>query len=565
MSASNRPLSMRTGGQILIDALCVHGVEVAFGVPGESYLAALDALYERRNALRYVLCRQEGGAAFMAEAYGKLTGRPGVCFVTRGPGACNASIGVHTAFQDSTPMVLLVGQVRRGLREREAFQEVDFKAFFAPLAKWVAEVPEAARIPEFVSRAFHLALAGRPGPVVLALPEDVLAEAAAVADGRPHSPARPVPAEADLLRLREILAAAERPVVLAGGGGWSAQACRDLDSFATRFDLPVATAFRCQDYLDNASPQYVGDAGIAPHPALARRLREADLILALGPRLDEIDTQAYTLLESPRPRQALVHVHPGAEELGRVYAPDLAILSGLPAFLAAAAEIEAVARPRWADWRAAMRAEYMASLAPRPQPGTLDLGAVVAEMARQLPRDAILCNGAGNYAGWLHRYFPFRHYPSQLAPRCGAMGYGLPAAIAAKIAAPERTVVALTGDGCFLMTGQEMATAALYRLPIVVLVVNNGMFGTIRMHQERRYPGRTIGTDLANPDFAAFAASFGAHAERVTETEVFAEAFARALACGGPALIELCVAPEAISTGQTLTEIRAAAVTGPAP
>ena len=553
-------MAERTGGQILIDALRINGVDTAFGVPGESYLAALDALYDQREAMRFVVCRQEGGAAFMADAYGKLTGRPGICFATRGPGACNASIGVHTAFQDSTPMLLLLGQVERGAREREAFQEVEFRQMFAPLAKWVGEVDSPRRIPEMVNRAVSTCLSGRPGPVVLAFPEDVLAERCAVADLRATEAAAAAPVAAALARLRDLLAEAERPLLIIGGGGWTAQAGADVLRFAEASGLPVATSFRCQDYVDNRHPQYIGDVGIAIDPALARRVGEADLIVALGPRLGEITTQGYTLQQPPAPRQRLVHIHAGAEELNRVYQPDLAIVAALPQAARALAALEPLDGGRWTDWLAGCRADYEASLTPRPQPGTLDMGQVMTWLRDRLPDDAIVCNGAGNYTGWIHKYYRFRSFRTQLAPTSGAMGYGLPAAIAAKLVHPQRTVVAFAGDGCFQMNGQELATAVQYRLPIVVLVINNGMYGTIRMHQERTYPGRVIGSDLTNPNFVRLAEAYGAAAQAVTEAQAFPEAFERALRANVPTLLELRISSESITTARTLSEIRAAAL-----
>lgn len=546
----------RTGGEILVDALRLHGADTVFGVPGESYLAALDALGAASNAIRFIVCRQEGGAAFMADAYGKLTGKPGICFVTRGPGACNASIGVHTAFQDSTPMVLLVGQVGRSMREREAFQEVEFRQMFAPLAKWVAEVDDARRLPEFISRAFHTALSGRPGPVVLALPEDMLSDVVETRDARLHRPSAPAPKRQDMTDFRERLAAAARPLIIVGGP-WSSAASAAILEFADAWDLPIASSLRCQDYVDNHHACYVGDVGIAINPALRQRIEQADLIVALGPRLGEMTTQGYTLLQPPVPTQGLIHIHPGAEELGRVYAADQLIHSTPDNFLALAAELTPPASPPWRDWRRAARAAYEASLRAREQPGPVDMGAVMAHLADALPEDAIICNGAGNYTGWVHKHRQFRRYRSQLAPTSGAMGYGVPAAIAAKLTKPSRTVVAFAGDGCFMMNGQELATAAQYGLAIVVLVINNGMYGTIRMHQARHYPERSYGVDLVNPDFAALAAAYGAHSEVVKTTADFPAAWQRAMASDRLALIELRVSPEAMTTTRTLSEITA--------
>ncbi|MGQ9366624.1 thiamine pyrophosphate-binding protein [Azospirillum sp. ST 5-10] len=553
----------RTGGRILVDALRTHGVDMAFCVPGESYLAVLDALHDAADAIRLIVCRQEGGAANMAEAYGKLTGRPGICFVTRGPGATNASIGVHTAFQDSTPMILFVGQVGRGMAEREAFQEIDYRRMFGPLTKWVAQIDDAARIPEMVGRAFHVAASGRPGPVVLALPEDMLSETAEVADARPYHVIQAHPGADDLDAMRRLLASAQRPLMIVGGGGWTAEASRDLLAFAEANGLPVAAEFRCQDFIDNTHPNYVGDVGIAINPALARRIRGADLILAVGARLGEMPTSGYTLLDIPCPRQTLVHVHAAAQELGRVYQADLPIHAGSPQFLAAARALEPVDSAAWRDHLAAARADYLANLeharSDTAGRGGVDMGEVMAHLRSRLPPEAIITNGAGNYTVWVHRFYQHRRYRTQLAPASGAMGYGVPAAVAAKLVRPQAPVVCFAGDGCFLMTGQELATAVQYDAPVVFLVVNNGMFGTIRMHQERHYPGRISGTALVNPDFAAYARSFGAYGETVEDTGAFPAAFERALAAGVPALLELRVDPDVITPRTTLTAMRAAA------
>jgi acetolactate synthase-1/2/3 large subunit len=550
---------VRTGGRILVDQLRIHGVDTVFCVPGESYLAALDALADARDAIRLVVCRQEGGAANMAEAYGKLTGRPGVCFVTRGPGATNASIGVHTASQDSTPLLLLVGQVAREALGREAFQEVDFVSMFAPLAKHAEQVADPARIPEIVSRAFHTACAGRPGPVVLAFPEDVLAEEAEVEDAGAYRVVQPHPGAEELDELRELLAAAERPLLLVGGGSWTAEASRDILAFAEANTLPAACAFRWQDSFDNRSHLYAGDVGIAVNPKLAQRIRDADLLLVVGPRLGEATTSRYTLVEAPRPRQKLVHVHPDPEELGRVYQADLPINSGLAHFAAAARALRPVDGSRWAGWTEAAHADYLENLKHAPLPGDLDLGDVMAFLRERLPPDAVLTNGAGNFSVWAHRFYQFSQFRTQLGPTSGAMGYGVPAAVAAKLVHPDRIVVAFSGDGDFLMTGQELATAVREQAAAVFLVINNGMYGTIRAHQEREYPGRPYGTDLVNPDFAAYAQAFGAHGEAIERTEDFAPAFERALEAGRPALLELRIHPEAISARATLTEIREAA------
>ncbi|CAM5193847.1 thiamine pyrophosphate-binding protein [Bosea thiooxidans] len=558
----------RTGAQILVDCLRLQAVDRVFCVPGESYISVLDALHDVRDEIDLVVCRQEGGAANMAEAHGKLTGRPGICFVTRGPGATNASIGVHTAFQDSTPMILFIGQVGRDFSDREGFQEVDFRAMFAPLAKWAAQIEDASRIPEYLHRAFQTAMAGRPGPVVLALPEDMLAEvveadldlgrrAEAVA-----SAARPDQIE----QVMSLLAKARKPMVIAGGGGWTEQAGRDLVSFASRNQLPVAVSLRCQDYLPNREPCFVGHFGIGAEPSLARRLAEADLLLVLGPRLGEMTTAGYTLLVPPRPRgKVLVHAHSDANELGRVYQADLPIHAAAGSVAAALAACEPTPEPAWAAWTAACRADYEASLAPSPQPGAVNLGEVVEQLRAALPDETIMCSGAGNYTGWLHRHWPFNSYRTQLAPTSGAMGYGVPAAIAAKLTCPEREVVSVAGDGCFMMNGQELATAVQYGLKILFIVVNNGMYGTIRMHQERHYPTRVSGTALVNPDFVTLARAYGLHAERVEQTADFEAALERARKAAGSALIELVTDPEALSVRSTLSKLRSASLERLAP
>ena len=547
----------RTGGQILVDQLRVHGVETAFCVPGESYLALLDALYD--SEIRLISCRHEAAAANMAEAYGKLTGRPGICLVTRAPGAMHASVGLHTAFQDSTPMILLIGQVARRMLEREAFQELDYRRVFGELAKWVGQVDDPQRLPELVARAFATATSGRPGPVVLVLPEDMLGEECDVADAAPYRRAVAYPGEAQLEELGQLLARAKRPLVFVGEGGWTAQTGADVLAFCEANALPVAAQFRCQDYVDNRSDCYCGHVGIATDPKLAQRLQDADFLLVVGGQLGEMTTRSYTLIDIPTPRQTLVHVHPGPEELGRVYQAELPINSGLPQFAAALHRV-GVKDPPWRDWTAAARAEYVENLHHRELPGELQLGDVMAFLRERLPADAVFTCGAGNFTVWAHRFYEFSEFGTQLAPRSGAMGYGVPAALAAKVVQPERMVVCLAGDGDFLMSGQELATAVQYELGVLVLVVNNGMYGTIRMHQERLYPGRVIGTDLVNPDFVAYAEAFGAHAELVARTEQFEDAFERALASGRPALLELRVDPDAITARQTLTEIRQAAM-----
>ncbi len=548
-------MAARTGGQVLVDQLVLHGTELAFCVPGESYLAVLDALHDA--PVRLVTCRHEAAAANMAEAHGKLTGRPGICLVTRGPGATHASIGVHTAHQDSTPLILLIGQVGRSMAEREAFQEIDYRRMFNPLAKWVAQIDRAERIPELVARAFTVATAGRPGPVVLALPEDMLVDEVEVPDARPYVRVRTSPGADELARLRDLVAGAERPLAIVGGGGWTEQAGRDLTAFCEASTVALATSFRRQDYVDNRSPVYAGNVGVGIDPALAARVGEADLLLVVGARLGEMTTGGYTLLDPPLPRQALVHVHAGAEELGRVFQPTLPIHAGSPELAAAlGACVSETQSPSRRAWVEEAHADYLRTLEPVSPPGELNLSEVVRTLSARLPDDAIWTNGAGNFAVWAHRFHAFRCFRSQLAPTSGAMGYGLPAAIAAKIAEPERIVVCLAGDGDFLMSGQELATAVHEGASVVVLVIDNEMYGTIRMHQERDYPGRVTATALTNPDFAAFARSFGAHGETVTRTDEFAPALERALASDGPALLHLLVDPEGITPQTTLSALR---------
>ena len=550
-------LKTRHGGRILADALAGHGVRMAFGVPGESFLPVLDGLHDLRDKLRFTICRQEGGAAYMADAWAKLTGEPGVLFVTRGPGATNASVGVHTSFQDSTPVVVFVGQVGSDFVEREAFQEVDYRRMYGPLTKWVAQIDRAERIPEYVSHAFHVATSGRPGPVLLALPEDMLFSRAAVADVPRYRTPRAAPSPADLKELERLLSGAKRPFVLVGGGGWTKEAADGLRAWAEGAGIPVGCGFRCQDYFDNRHPNYAGDVGIGINPKLAQRVKDADVLLVIGERLGEMTTSAYTLLDAPVPKQALIHVQSGAEELGRVYQAALPINSNYMEFVLA---LQGLKIPGWKEQTQSAHADYLAWNKPIPMPGALHYGEVVAWLSANLPEDAIVTNGAGNFASWLHRHFQYKGWRTQLAPTSGSMGYSVPAAVAAKIAAPARTVVAFAGDGEFLMNGQEFATAVQYGAAIVVLVVNNGMYGTIRMHQEREFPGRVSGTELANPDFAAYARAFGGHGETVERSAEFAPAFQRAIASGKPAIIELRIDPEAITPSATLSGLRAAAL-----
>jgi acetolactate synthase-1/2/3 large subunit len=520
----------------------------------------LEGLYDARNAIRLITCRMEAGAANMAEAYGKLTGKPGICMVTRGPGATHAAVGVHTAKQDSTPMILFIGQIAREMRDREAFQEVDFRAMFGPLAKWAAEIDDAKRIPEYVARAFAVATSGRPGPVVLSLPEDMLTDEVDVEDAGPYQPVQASPAAADMERLRGLLAAAERPLMIIGGGTWNLAATRDILAFAEANGLATGVGFRCQDLFDNRHACYVGDIGVGINPKLAERVKHADLLIAVGTRLEETVTSGYSLVDVPRPKQRLIHVHPAAEELGRVYQADLPILSGMPQFAALARALAPVAAPAWRGWTEAARTDYLATLELPKVPGALDMGQIMKHLRETLPDDTIITNGAGNYAVWVHRFYQYKSFRTQLAPTSGAMGYGVPAAVAAKIVQPTRTVVSFNGDGCFLMCGQELATAKQYGVAPIFIVVNNGMYGTIRMHQEREYPAHVWGTDLINPDFAALARAYGAHGELVERTEDFAPAFARARGAGTAALIELRLDPEALTPRASLSQIRAAAL-----
>ena len=563
MTEPRSPDGPQLAGHLLVECLVAQGVTHAFGVPGESYLCVLDGLHSYRDAIRFIVNRQEGGAAFMAESIGKLTGRPGVCFVTRGPGATNASIGVHTAFQDSTPMVLFVGDVAAVQRDREAFQEVEYTSFFGPstkgMAKRVERIDDPDRIPEYVARAFATAMNGRPGPVVLVLPEDMLTT---MTSARPLPRVEPAEAWSDpgsLRRLREMLLAARKPIAIVGGGGWTPQAAQALQRFAENWKLPVGNAFRFQDTFDNHHPLYAGDVGIGINPRLAARIRESDLVLAIGPRLGEMTTGGYTLLEAPRPKQKLVHIHASAEELHRVYQADLAINATMNA---AARSLEVLTAPPelpWAEWATAVHADYEANLVPQALPGDIDMPAIVATLQKHLPADAVLTNGAGNFASWTHRFF--RHHglakghKTQLAPTVGAMGYGVPAGIAANLVS-GRTAFTIAGDGDFLMNGQELATAAQFGGKSIVLVLNNGMYGTIRMHQEREYPRNVHGTQLANPDFAGLARAYGYAGVRITRTAEFEPELLAALERSQGTLIEVVLDPEVISTRGTLSAIR---------
>ena len=555
-------MTKQIAGHLLVDCLIAQGVTHAFGVPGESYLAVLDGLHERQGQIRFITCRQEGGAAFMAEAHGKLTGRPGVCMVTRGPGATNASIGVHTAFQDSTPMVLLVGDVASDCRDREAFQEVDYSSFFGPstkgFAKRVERIDSADRIPEYVARAFATAMNGRPGPVVLVLPEDMLTQ---LTDAQPLPRVEAVQAWSDpgaLRTLREMLLKSERPLIIAGGGGWTPQAAQALQRFAENWRLPVGNAFRFQDTFDNFHPLYAGDVGIGLNPKLAARVKASDLIIAIGPRLGEMTTGNYTLIEAPRPKQKLVHIHASAEELNRFYQADLAINATMNA---AARSLEVLTAPvsvSWEAWTASANEDYIANLQPQKLPGDIDMPAIVGLLQKHLPEDAVLTNGAGNFASWMHRFYKHhglvKGHKTQIAPTVGAMGAGVPAGIAANIVT-GRTAFTIAGDGDFLMNGQELATAVQHGAKSIILLLNNGMYGTIRMHQEREYPRHESGSRLQNPDFAALARAYGYAGIRITRTEEFEPELLAALEREHGTLIEVMLDPEVITTRATLSSI----------
>ena len=542
-------LPARNGGQILVDALQLHAVDTVYCIPGESYLPVLDALHDA-SGIQTIVTRHEGAASNMADAYGKLTGRPGICFVTRGPGATHAANGVHTAMQDSTPMILFIGQVESAFKGREAFQEVDYRQMFGGLAKWATEVDDIRRIPEIVTRAFRVAQSGRPGPVVIGLPEEVLFGSAQVADVAPSPITRAAPTSSALAELHERLSQARRPLLIVGGTGWTSEACEQVRAFARANRLPLVASFRRQDLIDNRDEQYAGQLGFGASPRLTARVQEADLLLVLGSRLSETPSAGYTLIQSPRPQQSMIHVYADASELGRVYQVDQMVEAGMPEIATALAGLAPLSETPWAEWTAAARADYLSYVTPPEHaepPQGVDLTQVINYLNEALPDDAVISNGAGNYAVWVHRFYRYRTPRSQLAPTNGAMGYGFPAAIAAKLRDPQRSVVCFAGDGCFMMYPQELATAVQYGAALTVIVVNNGMLGTIRMHQEREYPGRISATQLRNPDFVALARAFGAHGELVERTEDFVAAFERAQASGKPALIELRTDPQQIT------------------
>jgi acetolactate synthase-1/2/3 large subunit len=548
-------MSIRSGGEVLVDQLIVQGVTNAFCVPGESYLAVLDALYLKRKDISLYVARQDGGAAFMAEAYGKATGEVGICFVTRGPGATNASIGVHTAFQDSTPMILFVGQVGGDMVDREAFQEIDYRRMFGQMTKWVAQIDRVERIPEYVARAFQVASSGRPGPVVLALPEDMLVEKVRIEDSERAKRVTHQPSMQNMQEVRSLLELSERPLVILGGGGWSESARRQIEMFAEKNHLPVGCSFRRQDLFDNRHPNYIGDIGIGINPKLASIVKESDLLLVVGARLGEMTTGGYALIEAPTPKQKLIHIHPGIEELGRVFQASVMINSNIEE----AAEALNLLEPSESvstDWLNRANKTYIENIIPQPSTGDVDLSELMIAMRELLPRDTVMTNGAGNFSGWIHRYWQYEDFRSQIAPTNGAMGYGVPAGVAAKIACPDKLVVSVSGDGCFLMNGQEIATAIQYNLKILFIVFDNGMYGTIRMHQERDYPSHVYGTALKNPDFAALAKAYGLHAETVTSTRDIRGAIKRCIDQNSASLIHIKVDPEAITTRTTLTAIR---------
>ncbi|MBA2351228.1 MAG: thiamine pyrophosphate-binding protein [Burkholderiales bacterium] len=549
-------MAERSGGEILVASLLAQNATHAFGVPGESYLAVLDALYDAQERLQFFVCRHEGGAAYMAEAFGKLTGRPGLCFVTRGPGASNAAIGIHTAAQDSTPLIMFVGQVGSDTCDREAFQEIDYRRMYGSVAKWVAQIDRAERIPEYTAHAYRIAQSGRPGPVVLAIPEDVSTARVTCHDAPRVDAIGSGPDQGQVDAVHAALEQARAPLVIVGGSRWDAAACHSLRTFAEGTGLPVACAFRNQDLFDNRHSHYAGDVGIGINPKLAARVKNADVLLVIGERLGEMTTSGYTLLDVPVPRQKLLHVHPSVEELGRVYQPAIAIAATPGAFLAAINSKRRIGRARSPDAAAQAHTDYEAWREPRPVPGAVDLWQIVRWLDERLPDDAILANGAGNYTVWLHRIFRYRGFRTQLAPYSGAMGYGVPAAIAAKAVHPQRIVVSWNGDGCFLMNGQELATAVQYGLAIIFVVIDNGMYGTIRMHQEKNYPGRVAGTELRNPDFAAVARAYGARGDTVVTTAEFAPAFERALSGAGPALLHVRIDPQALTMNASLDDLR---------
>lgn len=548
-------MQKRTGGQILIDALIANKTDTIFGVPGESYLEALDAIHDRQNQISFITCRQEGGAGFMADAYARATGKPGVCFVTRGPGAANASIALHTAFQGSSAMILLIGQIPRHQAEREAFQEIDYRQMLAPVTKWVAQIDQADRIPEFINRAFAISQSGRPGPVALALPEDMLLDEALVEDLAAAVPARSAPQGDDLVKMAELLKSAKAPLLVLGGSSWNQEGRRAIHEFAERNALPVATGFRRHDTFDNAHPCYVGNLGFGSFPQLLEYVKSCDLIVSIGSRLADATVRKYTLINAPQPKQKLLQVLPEPEGLGRVLNLDVAVCSDPNLFAISANETVTIAEPAWSDKTDELARGFQSALKLGPQTGPVDMGQIMEYLRDSLPSDAIITNGAGNYADWPNKMFTYRGPRTTLAPISGAMGYSVPSAVASKIAFPDRIVVSFAGDGDFLMNGQEIATAIQYGVNPVFLVINNTSYGTIRMHQERKYPGRVSGTDLINPDFAAYARSFGANGVVIDNTEQFVVAFEKALLAKTPTLLELRVGPDSFGPDTSVSAL----------
>ena len=546
---------MITGGQALIEALQANGSSVIFGVPGESYLAALDALHDTPD-MAFITCRHEASAANMAEAHGKLTGEPGICFVTRGPGTTHATIGLHTAFQDSTPMILLIGQVASDQMDREAFQEIDYRRFLSEVTKWTAEIQDASRIAEYIGRAYRVATSGRPGPVALALPEDMLRQLVSRQKTVPYQATLAHPSARDLGQIQTLLEGAETPLVMLGGSGWTKEAVEQIEAFSSNNNLPVTVSFRCQDRFNNNHINYVGDMGIGANPALIKLMQDTDVLLVLGARLGEMTTDGYKRLDVPVPKQTLIHIHQGSEEIGHVYQPDLGIAATPATIAPALANMKLATNGKWAERTATARQAFEDWTTPTSNPGDVQLASLYMHMREALPENSIICNGAGNFASWLHRFYRYTVFPTQLGPTSGAMGYGVPAAIAAKITNPDQPVICFSGDGCFMMNATELATAMHHKANVVFLVFNNGMYGTIRMHQERDYPARVSGTDLTNPDFVAFAKSFGLHTGRVEKTDDFAPALDAALNAGRPALIEITVDPDAIAPTATITGLR---------
>jgi acetolactate synthase-1/2/3 large subunit len=551
----NKPTPHRTAAAALVEQLHINGVRHIFCVPGESFLPVLDSL--RDSGITVTICRHEGGAAMMAEAVGKTTGRPGICFVTRAPGATNASAGIYIAQQDSSPMIMFVGQVETTVREREAFQELDYRAIFGSMTKWTVEVEEPDRITEFVSRAFYTASSGRPGPVVVVLPKDVLSERVAASTAPPFEPVETSPGEEEMAKLAELLAEAKNPLFLLGGSRWTESARRQIHEFAERTGLPIASSYRRATLFDPLHPLYVGDLGLGPNPKLVARAKAADLLVLVGGRLGEIPSQGYSLLSIPSPQARLVHVHPGAEEIGQVYSPYLAIHASPSRFVAALGRLRVTANPIWRENASAAHEDFLAwTSVATPQPGNVNLGEIMIWLREHVPADTILCNGAGNYASWIHRFYRFRQFMTHVAPTSASMGYGMPAAVAMQRLHPDRLVLSVNGDGDFLMSGQEFAVAVQYRLPIIVLVCDNGMYGTIRMHQEREFPGRVFATELHNPDFDAYARAFGGFGAVVSKTSEFPSAFQAARDSGLPSIIHLKIDPNAILPAATLTGIR---------